>query len=105
MKKNLPFILFVLLFLFFAFFAKNVALISSTKSCAKFVKIWEVKGATLVKYAFKNKEGEIFSGNVDLKDLKIRSIDSLKKIECVKVRYSNFSAIFSEIDDPRVLDE
>jgi len=105
MKKNLPFILFVLLFLFFAFFAKNVALISSTKSCAKFTEIWEVKGATWVEYEFENNEGEKYKGNIYLKDLKIRSIDSLKKIECIKVKYSNFSAIFSEIDDPRVMDK
>jgi hypothetical protein len=64
-----------------------------------------VKGSTLVKYEFENIEGTKFSGNIDLKNLKIRSIDSLKKIECVSVRYSNFSAFFSEIDDQRVLDK
>ena len=71
MKKHLAFIIFVLLFLFFAFFAKNIALMSSNKSCAKFIKIWEVKGATLVKFEFENKEGKIFSGNIDLKNLNL----------------------------------
>ncbi len=103
MKKHLAFIIFVLLFMFFAFFAKNLALISSNKSCAKFIKIWEGKGSTWVEYEFENKAGKKYKGNIYLKNLKIQSIDSLRKFDCVSVRYSSFSGIFSEIDDQRVL--
>lgn len=81
-----------------------IAYTNTTSTCAKITKSVSVRGAWSVVYVYEvngqKNEGAIYTSL--LKDI---SMDSLQKIECVKIEYSNYSTFFTRIVDKRILKE
>jgi hypothetical protein len=79
-----------------------VVYIKSSTACAKFTNQGQIKGANYLLYEFKiaNKK---YTGNESASKIIDISVDSLKKIKCVKVEYSNLIPFFNRVVDKRVL--
>jgi hypothetical protein len=98
--RNLT-ILMVCLFLLLISINK-LAYISSSSACGTFFRLGETRGAKYLHYEFfiDNVKHE---GSISRIDLRIKSLDSLKKIDCIQIEYSNFSTYFNLVVDKRIL--
>lgn len=76
--------------------------IYSQQVCCSFSYEWETRGAKRLHYTYKVNKFK-YSGDVSIRELKIRDIESLKKIKCIQVEYSEMFPSFSRIVDKRVL--
>ena len=77
--------------------------LNSKFACAKIIEeIPQAKGGYSAGYVFEV-DGKKVKGNVPYSSLKSISLDSLKKIECVKIEYSNYSTFFNRVIDNRIL--
>lgn len=82
--------------------AEKIAYTSTKITCGKIVRQSSIRGAYSVYYTFEV-DGISKEGGVGTSFLKNLSLDSLKKIECVKIEYSNFSTYFNRVVDERIL--
>ena len=89
--------------LILAFLSRPLFLMNTSPTCAK------VKGITIIKvnkymvyefYIGKKKK----QAKRSLKLFKIQDIDSLKKMDCIKIRYSNIWNSVTEVIDKRLVD-
>jgi hypothetical protein len=81
---------------------EQMAYTSSKIGCAKITRKSAIRGAWSVHYEFEV-DGEIMEGGIETGFLKKISLDSLKKIECIKIEYSNYSTFFNRVIDKRIL--
>lgn len=97
---------FILIFLFsfitLYLFLNFAVYINSGVTCAKIIGQSESKGASILKYKF-ILNGDIVYGSENSSKFVDFSMDSLKKIDCIKVEYSKFWVLFNRIVDKKVL--
>jgi|GEM_PF-2774679 len=75
---------------------------TSIDGCARIIKTTGSRGTP--QYLFRYKVGAThYSGGVYQKKLKPIGIDSLKKIECIKIKYCKYFPLINSIEDKRVL--
>lgn len=89
-------LIFILLIL------KELAFMNSSIVCGKIVNHYKLRGATYIEYEFFADEQKKF-GTLNPSDLKSIYWDSLKKMECVKIEYSNYWTFFNRVIDKRIL--
>jgi len=82
----------------------KILLINSNENCGRFYRSGGVRSTITYHYKYyiggKEYESSISEYNI-LSEF--RSIDSLKKIECIKIKYSKWFPSFSQITDERLL--
>lgn len=64
----------------------------------------QAKGGYSTRYSFEC-DNKIVEGSMPNSDIKDISLDSLKKLDSIKIEVSNYSTFFNRIIDKRVLDE
>lgn len=96
------FIIIVLVIISYYFFVTKIVYINSQVTCGKAIRYGETKGAVYTIFSFKvnNKKYSCTQSNTFFIDV---PLDSLKKIECVKIEYSTFLPIFNKVVDERLL--
>lgn len=83
----------------------KVMYLNSSIACGKIVGKYKLRGRTSLEYNF-NLDDEIVTDAISIGAIKKDiSFDSIKKIECLKIEYSNYSTFFSRVVDDRVLNE
>jgi hypothetical protein len=91
---------FLILLTLYSF--EKLMYLDSNIACAKFIYQSESRGVKYVHYTVNINE-EVHDGSLSMAQLKIKSMDKLKKIDCLKVEYSNYSSFFNRVVDKRVL--
>jgi|SRR5690554_1898625 len=107
-KRNKKFIIHLTLILLgFIFFAnsKNIILFfGSKKTCSTIIEKKRINNNIGVYAYCYTLEGVVFKQNESIIHIKRDlSLDSLKKIDCIKVEYSSYFPSISKIVDERVL--
>lgn len=102
-SKNSKIIIFSsIAILIIAFLLPELCLLSSTNTCAKAIEINQVKATKYLEYEFfVGKERKQSSRALRL--FKIQDLDSLKKIECINIRYSTIWNSVTEVIDERIV--
>jgi len=90
-------ILVLLLFIF-----GSGVYIKSERTCGTIIEETEIRGARYIRYKFQV-DGETIYGSVTSSHIVSLGIDSLKRIECIEIQYSNFSSVFNRLVDDRIL--
>jgi len=80
----------------------NLSFLKSRTICGKIIGEHEIKGAKYIRYRFII-DNDTSEGSLSVLDVKRISLDSLKKIECVQIQYSEFSSFFNRVVDKRIL--
>jgi hypothetical protein len=60
------------------------------------------KGVEYLTYKF-NVNDKIFIGNIPVSSLKIKDLDSLKSMDCIKIEYSKITTFINRVVDERVM--
>ena len=84
------------------YFSSNLFFINSKTTCAHFARISGVRTTDYYHYSYMV-DGNQFEYSVSEFNLKLRDLDSLKKIECVEIEYSVYFPSFSRVVDKRIL--
>lgn len=80
---------------------RNTYLMSDTRpTCAVFFKVARSSYVDYYYYRYRV-ESKVFTGSISAGELKIHSLDSLKKYNCVKIEYSKYSPSYSRVIDTR----
>jgi len=74
----------------------------SSVVCGKITEKTEIRGASYVIFTFQL-NGQTIRGSETASTIVKLPIDSLQKIECIQIEYSEFSSAFSRIVDKRIL--
>ncbi len=80
------------------------AFIGAKITCGEFKDLHMSKGVEYLTYEFKVND-KIFIGNIPVSSLKIKDLDSLKSMDCIKIEYSKISTFFNRVDDERLISE
>ncbi len=83
-------------------FAKYIAYSNSKIICAKIIGSYEVRGANYIEYVFKINKTKT-KGSASSIEIKKISVDSLKKMDCIKIEVSEYWPLINRIVDKRVL--
>ena len=78
--------------------------LNTRKTCATFYKIGTSRYVDYYHYSYFI-NGKKYDGSLTRKELKIKSLDSLKKIKCVEIEYSTYINSYSRVIDQRVVSE
>ena len=81
---------------------KELILISATKTCGYFYKVGTSRYVDYYHYTY-SINGNRYNGSILENELKIKSFNKLKKINCVEIKYSNYIKSYSKIVDERIL--
>lgn len=81
---------------------KYIAYSNSDIICAKIIGSYEVRGATYIEYVFEFNKTKT-NGSASTIELKKIGIDSLKKMDCIKIEVSEYWSFINRIVDKRVL--
>ncbi len=81
---------------------KELMLMSATKTCGYFYKVGTSRYVDYYQYTY-SINGNRYNGFITKKELKIKSINKLKKINCVEIKYSNYINSYSKVVDERIL--
>jgi len=101
-ELKISFIIIVIIIVFALIFPR-IMYVNSSIVCGKVYERHSIRGSDSFDFKFKI-DGETLNNNVPVGFIKKNvSYDSIKKIECLKVEYSNYSTLFSRIVDERVL--
>ncbi len=96
-------IFITLLVIFLIYVSLNhLVYINSSVACAKFTGQGQTKGANYLLYEFEVNSKK-YRGNESSSKIIDQSFDSLEKINCIKVEYSNVTPFFNRIIDRQVL--
>ena len=74
----------------------------TSKTCATIYKIGTSRWIDYFHYTYVI-EGKKYDGSIEVGEIKNISLDSLKKIECIKIEYSNYVNSFSRVIDQSIL--
>ncbi|MFA7274333.1 MAG: hypothetical protein WC044_10705 [Crocinitomicaceae bacterium] len=103
-KKDKIIIIGSMTILTLAILTPRLLLLNSTITCAKVHKLTKIKvNQHLIFEFYEEKEKKLLT-NKPLKWFKIQDIDSLKKMDCIKIRYSNIWNSVTEVIDKRLVD-
>ncbi len=100
MKKNKLLIIIISLTVLFLAISQ-FAFVGAKITCGKFKALHISKGIEYITYEFKV-NNKIIVGNIPSSSLKIKKLDSLKNIDCIKIEYSKFTTFFNRVADERV---
>ncbi len=75
---------------------------NTTKTCAAIYKVGTNRTVESYHYSY-NAKGIKHDGSIETGYIKNISLDSLKKIKCIKIEYSNYVNSFSRIIDQSLL--
>lgn len=102
-KKQIVFIFlgFMMLFCLASVF-KYLMFTNTNTTCAIF---YDVGTSRYVHYYYYTYfiEGEKFEGSLPVKQIRIKSLNDLKKMGCVKIEYSNYINAYSQVIDTNIL--
>lgn len=101
MSKKTIIITLVILFPVILLSLSKLFMLSSTVTCAKITSEITIHGAKYIQFEY-YVNGKRYEDGESVQYFKIRDLDSLRKIECVRIRYSNFLNSHSEIIDVNV---
>ena len=99
MKK---YIIIAFLLILFIGFLKNILLLGSIETCAKFDKVTYIRGGKNYSFSYKI-FNETHHSIIYPEALKTKSLGDLKKIKCVKVKVSRFINNIALIVDDRII--
>jgi hypothetical protein len=105
MNNKKSWIIFIIIFssiIVIGLFTEKFAYSNSKITCAKITREASVKGSKSIYYNFEV-DGEVIEGGIGISFLKTIPLDSLKKIDCIRVEYSEYSTFFNRIVDSRIL--
>ncbi len=98
---NLKYVLLLILVIVFLIL---FSLLNYTKTCGKIVKKSSINSCITIKYEFKVKN-QLQTGSMDIDYIKNDiSIDSLQKIKCIEIKYSNLLSNINWISDKRIVE-
>ena len=80
----------------------EIVLLNTTKTCGTFYKVGTSRYVDYYYYKY-NVDGELYTGSIPKKQLKIIVLDELKELECVEIEYSNYLHSRSKVTDDKVL--
>lgn len=103
--KNKPILIAISLFILVllgAYSYEYIMYLNTSVACGKFYKESEVKGSTYIHYQVKILNKKRY-GSTWVGDLKIKNLDSLIELDCIKIEYSNYNTFFNRVVDKRVL--
>ena len=80
----------------------NVIYINSETTCAKFFKEGNTRGTKYMHYSY-TVESKKYTHLVDFMVLKNKSLEDMKKVECVTIEYSVWFPTFSRVIDKRIV--
>ncbi len=101
-KKWLKFSLWIVIPVICWFIFLNIIYLNSKTTCAKFTKEGNTRGTIYIHYLYEV-EGEEYIHLIDLMFLKVKSLEELKRVECVEIEYSVWFPNFSRVTDKRVI--
>jgi hypothetical protein len=103
MKISIKFKVIITIVLVLAlFFTDDLLLISSKITCARAKEITTIKVTKYLVYEF-YVDNEKKQSKRALRLFKIQDIDSLRKMECIKIRYSTIWNSVTEVIDERIV--
>jgi hypothetical protein len=101
-KKYKVYFIIVLIIVCYYFFVTKIVYINSHTTCGKAIRYGETKGAiyTIFSFTVNKKSYSCTQSSTFFKDL---PLDTLKKIDCIKIEYSTFLPVFNRVVDERIL--
>jgi hypothetical protein len=104
-KKQLIWVVFGFsIFIIFGLILDEIAYTNASIVYGKFTDESSIRGSHSMYYKFYYKN-VLKEGGVRKSEIKNIPIDSLKKLDIIKIEVSNYSTFFNRIIDKRVLDE
>lgn len=102
-KKQWLYLIFVIFGLALVMLTLRFVMFSkSSVTCAKITRITRDRSGASIRYFFDVNNRTYLSGLSTISTKNI-SIDSLKKIDCIQLEYSNYSPFWNRIIDKRIL--
>jgi hypothetical protein len=101
-KKYKLYFIVILFIVSYYIFVTKIVYINSQTTCGKAIRYGETKGAiyTIFSFTVNKKTYSCTQSSTFFIDL---PLDTLKKIDCVKIEYSTFLPIFNKVIDERIL--
>lgn len=102
-KQNLLFIgLFFIGVLIVISIFNELMFVKTSRTCGVFYKVGTSSYIDYFHYKY-SVNGREYFGSINKKSLKIKSLDSLKKITCVEIEYSKYLNSYSIVSDTKVI--